>query len=198
MEHEDEEFEPHGHGKRRDRSLSPSSPPLAGERDAESQGDAAFDHPSKSQKKREMHALQDLGEELVALPQDRLNKLDLPDALYDAVMDARRFTKHEARRRQMQYIGKIMRDIDTDPIAEQLAEIKGESDTAKAHFHALERWRDRLLADDAALTEWLAQHPSDDIQQLRNLIRNARKEAADNKPPKSSRLLFRWLREQTE
>ncbi|MBI5936997.1 MAG: DUF615 domain-containing protein [Betaproteobacteria bacterium] len=154
--------------------------------------------PSKSQKKREMHALQDLGEELVALSQDRLDKLDLPDALYDAVMDARRFTKHEARRRQMQFIGKVMRDIDTDPIAEQLAEIKGESDTAKAHFHALERWRDRLLADDAALTEWLAQHPSDDIQQLRNLIRNARKEAADNKPPKSSRLLFRWLREQAE
>lgn len=154
--------------------------------------------PSKSQIKREMHALQDLGEELVKLSQDRLDKLDLPDALYDAVMDARRFTKHEARRRQMQFIGKIMRDIDTEPIAEQLAEIKGESDTAKAHFHNLERWRDRLLADDDALTEWLAEHPGDDSQQLRNLIRNARKEAAAGKPPKSSRELFRWLREQTE
>ncbi|NWG87131.1 MAG: DUF615 domain-containing protein [Hydrogenophilaceae bacterium] len=151
--------------------------------------------PSKSQKKREMHALQDLGEELVKLSQDRLDKLDLPEALYDAVMDARRFTKHEARRRQMQFIGKVMRDIDTEPIAEQLAELKGESDAAKANFHAIERWRERLLADDAALTDWLAQHPSDDSQQLRNLIRNARKEAADGKPPKSSRELFRWLRE---
>lgn len=154
--------------------------------------------PSKSQKKREMHALQDLDEELVKLSQDRLDKLDLPDALYDAVMDARRFTKHEARRRQMQFIGKVMRDIDTEPIAEQLAEIKGESATAKAEFHALERWRDRLLADDAALTEWLAQHPSGDSQQLRNLIRNARKEAAAGKPPKSSRELFRWLRDHGE
>lgn len=152
--------------------------------------------PSKSQKKREMHALQDLGEELVQLSQDRLDKLDLPEALYDAVIDARRMTKHEARRRQMQFIGKVMRDIDTEPIAEQLAEIKGESDSAKAAFHAVERWRERLLADDAALTEWLALHPSDDIQQLRNLIRNARKEAAEGKPPKSSRALFRRLRDQ--
>ncbi|TCS70023.1 ribosome-associated protein [Sulfuritortus calidifontis] len=154
--------------------------------------------PSKSQKKREMHALQELGEELVKLSQDRLDKLDLPDALYDAVMDARRFTKHEARRRQMQFIGKVMRDIDTEPIAEQLAVIKGESATAKAEFHALERWRDRLLADDAALTEWLAQYSSGDSQQLRNLIRNARKEAAAGKPPKSSRELFRWLRDHGE
>ncbi len=198
MEDEYEEFEPHGHGKRRDRSLSPSSPLHAGESDAESQDAAASDRPSKSQKKREMHALQDLGEELVKLSQDRLDKLDLPDALYDAVMDARRFSKHEARRRQMQFIGKLMRDLDTEPIAEQLAEIKGESDAAKANFHTLERWRERLLADDAALTEWLAEHPSDDIQQLRNLIRNARKEATEGKPPKSSRALFRQLREQME
>ena len=160
--------------------------------------DFAPDRPSKSQKKREMQALQDLGQELVNLSQDQLDKFDLPDALYDALMDARRFTKHEARRRQMQYIGKLMRDIDTDPIAEHLAEIKGESDTAKANFHALERWRDRLLADDDALTEWLEHHPSDDIQQLRNLIRSARKEATDGKPPKSSRALFRWLREQQQ
>ncbi|MEW5893681.1 MAG: ribosome biogenesis factor YjgA [Pseudomonadota bacterium] len=157
----------------------------------------APDRPSKSQQKRQMHALQALGEELVKLPRDRLDQLDLPDALYDAVLDARRFTKHEARRRQLQFIGKVMRDIDTEPIAEQLARIRGESDSAKAEFHALERWRDRLLADDAALTEWLAQHPGGDSQQLRNLIRNARREAAAGKPPKSSRELFRWLRDHT-
>lgn len=151
--------------------------------------------PSKSQLKREMQALQDLGEVLVKLSQDQLDKIDLPENLYDAVMDARRFTKHEAIRRQMQYIGRIMRDIDTEPIAEQVAEIRGESDAAKAAFHALERWRERLLADDDALTEWLAKHPGGDIQQLRNLIRSARKEAAEGKPPKSSRALFRLLRE---
>ncbi len=152
--------------------------------------------PSKSQLKREMHALQDLGAELVALSQDQLDKIEMPEALRDAVMDARRFTKHEARRRQMQYIGRIMRDLDTAPIAEQLAELRGESDAAKAVFHALERWRERLLDDDDALTEWLARHPGGDAQQLRNLIRNARREAAEGRPPKSSRVLFRWLRDQ--
>ena len=152
--------------------------------------------PSKSQLKRAMQALQDLGEELVNLPGQKLDKLDMPEALYDAVREARRITKHEARRRQMQYIGRLMRDLDTEGIAEQLAEIKGESDAAKATFHAVERWRDHLIADDAALTAWLAEHPGEDAQSLRNLIRNARKEAAAGKPPKSSRELFRRLREQ--
>ena len=156
------------------------------------------DRPSKSQLKREMQALQDLGEALVSLSQDQLDKIDLPEALYDAVMDARRFTKHEAIRRQMQYIGRIMRDIETEPIAEQVAEIRGESDAAKAAFHALERWRERLLDDDNAITEWLSKHPGGDAQQLRNLIRNARKEAAEGKPPKSSRALFRLLRDQED
>lgn len=151
--------------------------------------------PSKSQRKREANALQDMGKELVALSRDRLKKLDLPDVLRAEVLEAKRITSHGAIRRQMQLIGKIMRDVDADAIAEQLAEIRGESNVAKAAFHALEHWRDRLLNDDQAITEWLARHPATDAQQLRQLIRNARKEAAENKPPKSSRALFRLLRD---
>lgn len=151
--------------------------------------------PSKSQRKREANALQDMGKTLVSLSRDRLEKMDLPDALRAEVLEAKRITSHGAIRRQMQLIGKLMRDVDAEAIAEQLAEIRGESNAAKAAFHALEQWRDRLLQDDTAATDWLARHPATDAQQLRQLIRNARREAAENKPPKSSRALFRMLRE---
>ncbi|MCA1788750.1 MAG: DUF615 domain-containing protein [Thioalkalivibrio sp.] len=149
--------------------------------------------PSKSQRKRESNALQDLGQALVKLPEDRVRQLDLPDALRSAVLEGQRIRSHGALRRQMQFIGKLMRDVDAEPIARQLAEMRGVSDRSKAEFHALEHCRDRLLADDQALTEWLADHPESDVQQLRQLLRNARKEAAQGKPPRSSRALFRML-----
>lgn len=151
--------------------------------------------PSKSQRKREANALQDMGRELVKLSRDRLDKLDLPDALRAEVMEARRITSHGAIRRQMQLIGKLMREVDAEAIAAQLAEVKGESDTAKAAFHALEQWRERLLEDDQAVPQWLARHPDTDTQALRQLIRNARREATENRPPKYSRALFRMLRD---
>lgn len=154
--------------------------------------------PSKTQRKKEMSALQDMGTQLVKLPRGRLEKLDLPEPLLDALLEAQRITSHGAIRRQMQLIGKIMRDVDAEAIAGQLAEIRGESDSAKAEFHALERWRARLLEQDEALTEWLARHPGGDVQLMRQLIRNARKEAAEGKPPKSSRALFRLLRDSLE
>ena len=150
---------------------------------------------SKTQRKNEMTALQDLGEELVKLSRERLEKMDLPERLLQELLEAQRLTAHGAIRRQRQFIGKLMREVDAEPILSQLSAIKGESATAKAEFHALERWRERLLEDDAALTEWLARHPEADIQQIRQLIRNARKEAAEGKPPKSSRQLFRLLRD---
>lgn len=153
---------------------------------------------SKSQRKREMTALQDLGAELVKLSADRLGKLDLPEFLREALLEARRLNSHGALRRQMQYIGKLMRNVDSAPIAEQLAAIRGESAAAKAEFHAIERWRDRLLRDDQALTAWLAAHPRGDAQHARQLIRNARRELAEGKPPKSSRELFRFLRDAGE
>lgn len=157
-----------------------------------------YSAPSKSQRKREANALQDMGKELVKLSKDRLEKLDLPDALRAEVMEAKRITSHGAIRRQMQLIGKLMRDVDADAIAEQLAEIRGESHVTKAAFHALEQWRDRLLQDDEAVTQWLARYPNTDAQPLRQLIRNARREAAESKPPKFSRALFRLLRDMSK
>lgn len=162
--------------------------------------DETEDHlpPSKSQRKRDVEALQALGRDLTQLGKDQLKKMDLPEKLLVAVLEYKRITSHGAMRRQMQYIGKVMRDIedeDVEAIVEQLAALRGESATAKAEFHALERWRARLLEDDGAVTEWLAGHPGADAQQLRQLIRNARKEAELGKPPKSSRELFKLLRD---
>ena len=151
--------------------------------------------PSKTQRKKAMEALQDLGSELVKLSRERLDRFDLPDPLYDAIRLAQRITSHGATRRQMQLIGKLMRTADAEAIAAQLDVIRGVSDAAKAEFHAQERWRARLIDDDAALTEWLAAHPDSDATLLRQLIRNARREAIEGKPPKSSRALFKLVRD---
>lgn len=173
----------------------PAFPPHAMRHPAEDHEEFTEDRVSKTRRKNESNALQALGVELVKLSRDRLAKMELPERLYKELLEAQRLTANGAIRRQTQFIGKLMREVDAEPIIEQLAAIKGESATAKAEFHALERWRERLLADDAALTEWLARHPEADIQLLRQLIRNARREAAENKPPKSSRQLFRLLRD---
>lgn len=151
--------------------------------------------PSKTQRKKTMHALQSLGEKLVDLSADQLDRMDLPEVLHDAIVAAGHIRSREGRRRQMQYIGRLMRDAETEQIAERLALLQGESDAAKAEFHAIERWRARLLADDTALTDWLAAHPGSDVQLLRQLIRNARRETTEGKPPRASRALFRLLRE---
>ncbi len=150
---------------------------------------------SKTRRKNEMTALQDMGVELVKLSRERLARMDLPERLYQELLEAQRLTANGAIRRQMQFIGKLMRDVEVEPIAAQLAALKGESAASKAEFHAIERWRERLLQDDAALTEWLSGHPDVDVQAMRQLIRNARREAAEDKPPKSSRELFRLLRD---
>lgn len=157
-----------------------------------------FEPVSKSQKKREMNALQDLGAELVKLSAAQLEKLPLPDELRAAVMDCRRFTKHEAIRRQRQYIGRLMRNVDPEPIQRQLDVWRGQSAQATALMHKIERWRDRLIAEEGALTEFIQEAPGVDATPLRQLIRNARKEAGENKPPKSSRALFRLIREALE
>jgi len=164
----------------------------------EESDDSADEIVSKSQRKWKMTAVQDMGAELVKLSRARLEKFDLPDNLLSAILEAQRLTSHGAIRRQMQFIGKVMRDVDIEPIAEHLAAVRGESAAAKAEFHALERWRTRLIENDQALTEWLSQHPDCDAQQIRQLIRNARKEESEGKPPKSSRALFRLLRDSTD
>ena len=150
---------------------------------------------SKTRKKQQMHALQKLGVELVELSRDSLASMELPETLRDAIREAQRITAHEGRRRQMQYIGRLMRDIDPAPIQERLDAWRGQSKAEIARQHGMERLRERLIADDTALTEYAQKHPDVDLQLLRNLIRNARKEAAENRPPKSFREIFKIIRD---
>ena len=157
-----------------------------------------YDRPSKSQLKREMTALQKLGEDLVAEPRDRVKRVPMPEDVRDAILECQQIKDHEGRRRQMQYVGKKMRSLDEDEIAaiqRTLDSWKGLSKADTAAMHALEKKRDKLLANDAALTELLGQHPQLDAQQLRTLIRNARKEQAENKPPKAYREIFQLLKQ---
>jgi ribosome-associated protein len=152
---------------------------------------------SKTKLKAEADAQQELGVKLVALPNSKLAQLDLPERLVDAINEAKRITANGATRRQKQYIGSLMRDIDVAPIIEQMEKWEGKNTAENAYFHNLERWRARLIEEEGALSEFMAQHPNVDSQQIRTLIRNARREASVAKPPKSSRELFKLLREIT-
>lgn len=151
--------------------------------------------PSKSALKREMIALQKLGVELVKLSRDQLKKIDMPERLRDAILDAQRFTQHEAHRRQLQYIGKIMRDIDAAPLQAALDEINGISTAATLRLQQLERLRTQLMEDESVCSDIARDYSGADIQLLRQLRRNAIKEAQQNKPPRAYRELFRVLRE---
>ena len=142
-----------------------------------------------------MHELQALGVALAALPESQLKEMNLGEDLLEALLEAKRIKSHEAKRRQMQYIGRLMRDVDPAPIRSRLAEVEGHSAQGAARHRRLEGWRERLLADDAALTEFAAAFPSADLQALRTAIRNARKEQKDGKPPRAYRELFRILKD---
>ncbi|MBY0473577.1 MAG: DUF615 domain-containing protein [Nitrosomonas sp.] len=151
--------------------------------------------PSKTQRKKDMHALQEIGEQLVELDPKKLTEFDLPEILKDAIQQARSIQKHGARRRQLQYIGRLMRDVDALPIQQKIDSWRQVSVHQTARLHQLERWRERLLSEEHALTEFAQQYPAADLQRLRLLIRNAHKERAADKPPKSFRLLFQELQE---
>lgn len=153
---------------------------------------------SKTKLKAEADAQQALGVRLSELSKDKLLKLDLPDAVLTAVLDTKKITANGAIRRHRQYLGRLMREIDNAPILEQLARWDGKNTAENAYFHGLERWRDRMIADSNALAEFIALYPQTDIQQLRTLVRNAQKELAANKPPKSCREIFKLLREITQ
>ena len=152
---------------------------------------------SKSQRKRDMTALQDLGVELEALAKDRLARVPMPESLADAIHAARKINSHEGKRRQMQFVGKVMRGLDDDEIDAIRAALEGFKGTSKAEtarLHLIERWRELLLADDAMLTKFLGEHPTVDVQAVRNIIRNARKEREMSKPPKYFRELFQAVK----
>ena len=151
--------------------------------------------PSKTKKKQEMHELQRLGAALVQLSAAHLERISMPEALAQAVREARRIRSHEGKRRQVQYIGRLMRELDPEPIRTQLAVVEGGSAQARASHQRVEHWRTRLMADDGALTEFARACASADLQQLRALLRNARKEQAEGKPPRAFRELFRLIRE---
>ena len=151
--------------------------------------------PSKTKQKEVMHELRDLGAELVELSVGQLKRINVPENIFDAVRECQKITAHGARRRQIQYLGKLMRSVDDEPIRAGLALLRGESSAETARLHRLERLRVRLLEDEAVLTEIAAQWPGVDLQHLRTLRRNALKEKENNKPPKNFRAIFQALQE---
>jgi ribosome-associated protein len=159
--------------------------------------DPGGERPSKTALKRQAHEQQALGEALAGLPEARLDAIEMPEALRDALHEYQRTRSHEGRRRQRQHIGKLMRQADIAPLQEAVAEAQlGRAHDALA-LHRAEHWRVELVADDEALTRWVAQHPATDAQQLRALVRNARKEAAlpaEQRHGRAWRELFQFLK----
>ncbi|HEX3140566.1 MAG TPA: ribosome biogenesis factor YjgA [Rhizobacter sp.] len=175
---------------------SPSShPPSDANADAE-----GYDRPSKTQLKKEMHELQALGEALVGLPDNRVVDLAISERLRDAVAEYKRTRSFEGKRRQMQYIGKLMRKDDVEPIREAVAAMQLGHAKDSLALHQAERWRVELLAADDALTRWTTEHPTSDLQQLRSLIRAARKDAAaapEQRSGRAYRELFQFIKTHT-
>ncbi len=157
--------------------------------------------PSKTRLKQQAQDLQTLGMAVAELSADRLAALDMPDALRDAIEQFRRTKGHEGRRRQMQLVGKLMRSADEAALREAVAEAELGSARDTLALHEAERWRAELIADDDALTRWIHNHPDTDVQQLRSLVRAARRDAAkpllpgqDSRQPKSYRDLFQFIK----
>ena len=157
--------------------------------------------PSKTQLKAEADEKQALGEALLTLRADLMARLELPEKLLDAIAQARRISNFEGRRRQMQFIGKLMRPLDAEPIRAAIDEQLNGSAQLTLALHQAEQWRDKLVASDDALGDWLTEYPDTDSQQLRALIRQARKDAKPEKPGeaprhgKSYREIFQLVRQ---
>ncbi len=149
---------------------------------------------SKTQRKKQVAALQELGAELVALSDEQLAAIELPERLRDAVMDARRATQFEAKRRLLQFIGKLMRHADTEPIRAALDAHRARSQGRTAAHQRIEAWRERMLEDPGAVAELLAEYPGADAGRLQALAHNAQRERAENRSLRSYRELFQALR----
>lgn len=156
------------------------------------------DFVSKSQRKRDMNALQDLGKMLTEIPVARLEKVAISDNLRDALVEMQRLKANGARARQLQYIGKLMRSEDARAIRKALDQLNGSSKAETARMHRLEKFREDLLEDEAAMTHIVEALPGVDVQRLRQLRRNALKERAETRPPKAFREIFQILKEADE
>jgi len=157
------------------------------------------DRPSKSARKREVEALQDLGAALVELTEGELKTIPLDDELADAIAIARRIKDFSGKRRQLQFIGKLMRKLDTDAIVAAYQDLTHGQQQRNEHFHQLEHLRDRLLTEGVdAMPAVLESYPNADRQHLRQLILAAKKEREANQPPAAARKLFKYLRELSE
>ncbi|MBN4061390.1 MAG: hypothetical protein COB41_02250 [Proteobacteria bacterium] len=156
--------------------------------------------PNKSQLKRDAVALVKLGKKLESLDMAQLGRLKMPDELRESLVEGKAIHQNGARKRHFKFIGKLLREMDTDLLEKTINDLEFGTAKANAKFHKVERWRDRLLdAEDVhALDAWLEQYPQSNITQIRQLIRNAMKEIQQNKPPKSSRALFKVLRDTVE
>ncbi len=152
--------------------------------------------PSKTRRKKEADALQQLGTDLLELPETDWEKLALPETLVDALREMKHIHSRSALKRQRQFIGRLMRDIDPEPIHQHFEQLRQKTRQQVQAHHALEQWRDRMIEEaDTAIEAYLQENTGTDRQHLRQLVRQARKEREQNKPPKSSRALFRYLRE---
>jgi ribosome-associated protein len=145
---------------------------------------------SKSARKRQMTELQVAGAALVKLSREQIERLDIPEALREAVLECKRFNKHEAIRRQMQFIGRIMRKYDAGPIVAQLSAIEAPSKRQTALLHLAERWRGDMMSDPDAIARFAQEFPAADPERLRDLVSRARKEKEGDRPPKNFRELF--------
>jgi ribosome-associated protein len=166
------------------------------EHETDHSGETEEERLSKSARKREAAALQELGVKLSALPDQEIKALDLPDNLFVALRDLRRLPSHGAQVRQRQYIGKLMRNIDPEPVLAKLAERKQRHDLEIRHFQQIERWRDRLLSERAAaIEELLQEYPNADRAALSRLLDKAEKERVEQRSPVGARELFAFLRQ---
>ncbi len=183
-------------------SERPSDPdaPAAVDAPAAAPAGGLRERPSKTRRKQASHDLQSLGEALLELPDDHLATLGLGDPLVDAIRASRRIKSHEARRRQMQLIGKLMRGADAGPIRQAVAEMHLGRARDSLALHEAERWRAQLVESDDAATRWIADHPGVDAQQLRSLVRSARKDAAlvpEKRNGRAYRELFQFIKQHT-
>lgn len=152
--------------------------------------------PNKTEIKRDIAVILKMAEQMTTLTLDQLNDIKLPDNIFRSIMQAAKMPHKAARKREMKYITGQLRKIELDPIQEKLDRLNSKSVHAVREHHQAEKWRDKLIADNDnnVLTQFLSEHPNADSQQLRQLQRNAKKELSAEKPPKSSRLLYKYLK----